>query len=90
MDTERHSIDADILPPSKPIDPSANGEMDEPLNIKDRSNCIENEGGQQPTSLLSNGLYSDVSPQEQQVVSVTPEMLYKLSKKIAQLTKVVM
>ncbi len=54
---------------------------------KHKTNCIGNEIEQTDMEVLINGISSDPANQEQQVI-VTPEMLYKLSKKIAQLTKV--
>ena len=55
---------------------------------KHKTNCIGNEIEQPDMELLINGISSEPANVEQQPVVVTPEMLYKLSKKIAQLTKV--
>jgi hypothetical protein len=55
---------------------------------KHKSNYIGNAIDQPDVDILINGLSSDQGNQEQHQV-VTPEMLYKLSKKIAQLTKVI-
>jgi hypothetical protein len=54
---------------------------------KEKANCIGNEIETPEMEMLINGISSDPANQEKQVM-VTPEMLYKLSKKIAQLTKV--
>ena len=55
---------------------------------KHKANHIGNDIEQaDDVEMLINGISSDPSNQEQQLI-VTPEMLYKLSKKIAQLTKV--
>ena len=55
---------------------------------KHKANCIGNETEQPDMEMLINGISCDPANQEKQVM-VTPEMLYKLSKKIAQLTKVI-
>ena len=53
-----------------------------------KPNCIGNDAEQSDdVEMLINGISSDPANHEQQLI-VTPEMLYKLSKKIAQLTKV--
>ena len=54
---------------------------------KHKANCISNETEQPDMEMLINGISCDPANQEKPVM-VTPEMLYKLSKKIAQLTKV--
>ena len=55
---------------------------------KHKANHIGNDIEQvDDVEMLINGISSDPSNQDQQLI-VTPEMLYKLSKKIAQLTKV--
>ena len=55
---------------------------------KHKTNCVGNNVVQpDDVEMLINGISSDPSNPDQQLI-VTPEMLYKLSKKIAQLTKV--
>ena len=55
-----------------------------------KHSCNEEAQQQQmpENEVLINGISSDVNQPDQQLLNVTPEMLYKLSKKIAQLTKV--
>ena len=52
-----------------------------------KTNCVGNNAQPDDVEMLMNGISSDPSNPDQQLI-VTPEMLYKLSKKIAQLTKV--
>ena len=54
---------------------------------KHKTNCAGNNAQPDDVEMLMNGISSDPSSPDQQLI-VTPEMLYKLSKKIAQLTKV--
>ena len=65
------------------------------LSAKNKTNkagCVTGEAceemEQSEMEVLINGISSDPQDQHQPIV-VTPEMLYKLSKKIAQLTKVI-
>ena len=65
------------------------------LSAKNKTNkagCVTGEAckemEQSEMDVLINGISSDPQDQHQPIV-VTPEMLYKLSKKIAQLTKVI-
>ena len=71
------------------------GKGNDVLSAKNKTNkdirvtgeaCKEME--QSEMEVLINGISSDPQDQHQPIV-VTPEMLYKLSKKIAQLTKVI-
>ena len=82
-------MDSDKLIPSPDVvNSSGNGEPDNMSSpAKHKSNYIGNAVDQPDIDILINGLSTDPGNQEQHQV-VTPEMLYKLSKKIAQLTKV--
>ena len=83
-------MESDRVIPSSEINLSGKAEKDNLLSSSNhRTNCIDSETDQGDVEILVNGLSSDPSNQEQQQV-VTPEMLYKLSKKIAQLTKVIL
>ena len=79
---------------SPEVNSSGNGETDHMLSpaTKHKTNCMGNEVDEpSDVEILINGLSSDQpgnQEQQQQQPAVTPEMLYKLSKKIAQLTKV--
>ena len=71
------------------------GKDNDVLSAKNKTNkasCVTGEAcketEQSEMEVLINGISSDPQDQHQPIV-VTPEMLYKLSKKIAQLTKVI-
>ena len=71
------------------------GKDNDVLSAKNKTNkasCVTGEAcketEQSEMEVLINGISSDPQEQHQPIV-VTPEMLYKLSKKIAQLTKVI-